>query len=104
MARSNRAKLTEKAKAGIRVPRPERLGLSEPPAGYRAIGVSLYAPEVAWVDRVTSLLKAAKLMKGNRSFVIQQAIQDVQKQLKDKTDQEIVQFYRGKLLEKLEGQ
>lgn len=67
--------LKQRALAGVRAPRPASL-LEPLPArpGYRVVAVSLYTPELEWVDRATALLRSAGHTKASRSLVVREAI------------------------------
>jgi len=99
MAGTKRERLLESAKAGIRTPRPERLEKDKKPAGYRAIGLSLYLPELTWLDRVTEIVRKGGFARANRSFVVQRLIRDNLKELEGKSDQEIARFFKDRVFE-----
>jgi len=67
--------LKQRALAGLRAPKPA--SLLEPPRSrprYRVVAVSLYAPELDWLEHATHLLQIAGHAKASRSLVVREAI------------------------------
>lgn len=58
--------------------------------GYRIITVSLYTPEVVWLDRTTAALQRAGNPKANRSLVVREAVLRLQEVLCHKAPEEIL--------------
>jgi hypothetical protein len=54
------------------------------------VAVSLYLPEVEWIDRATRSLQHAGNAKANRSMVVREAILRLQAQLGDKSATELL--------------
>lgn len=57
---------------------------------FRVIAVSLYLPEIQWVDETTAALRRGGNPKANRSFVVREAILRLQESLRGKSDPEMV--------------
>jgi hypothetical protein len=68
-------RLEQRARETARTPRPERLAPGR--RGYRAISISLYLDQLAFVDALTVRLEAAGYPKANRSLVVQEAIEQL---------------------------
>src|SRR5438552_805960 len=60
-----------------------RLDAEAPAKGYRAFSLSLYMPQMAYVDRLTTLLRSHRVYRANRSLVVQELILIGQEQLGD---------------------
>jgi hypothetical protein len=86
---SKKEHLIEKARATTPKPQPSRL-FEDEGKGYRIVSVSLYTPEVSWVDHITNALKRAGNTKANRSYVIQEAIHRLREELEDKNPKEVL--------------
>jgi hypothetical protein len=69
------ARLEQRARESARAPRPS---LAAPTRrGYRAISISLYLDQLTFVDALTVKLAAAGYPKANRSFVVQEAVEQL---------------------------
>ena len=87
-------RLLERATTTVRQPRPARLLEADTSKkGYRVVAVSLYTPEVEWVDYLTQVLQRAGNPKANRSLVIREAIARLQEDLQDKSPAEALQYF-----------
>ncbi len=69
-----KSRLIERARETVRTPKPPRLLGPGQKKGYRIVAVSLYLPEVEWIDRATRNLQQAGNPKANRSMVVREAI------------------------------
>jgi hypothetical protein len=91
---SKKDRLLERAHATAPRPNPERLKDKETDKrGYRVVPASLYTPEADWVDETTEVLRSAGNPKANRSMVIREAIYSLQERLKEKTPDEVLQYF-----------
>lgn len=92
MASSKKAeRLKQRALATVRVPKPA--ALLAPAArrpGYRVVAVSLYTPELEWVDHFTHLLRIAGHTKASRSLVVREAILRLEEGVKNLNPQELL--------------
>lgn len=95
MANSKKLKrLTERAVAGVRTPKPRTaLEAETQKKGYRVVAVSLYTPEAEWIDSTTKALQQAGNSKANRSLVVREAILRLQAALKDKAPADILRDF-----------
>ena len=59
---------------------------------YKAIGISLYDDELAWIEEVTHALQSSG-HRRNRSFALQALIRRSRKELEGKSKQEIVRYF-----------
>ena len=76
-----KSRLIERARETVRTPKPPRLLGGTQKKGYRIVAVSLYLPEVEWIDRATRNLQQAGNPKANRSMVVREAILRLQAEL-----------------------
>jgi hypothetical protein len=91
---SKKSQLIERARATAPQPNPRRLlDDQSQKKGYRVVPASLYTPEANWIDHITALLKRAGNPKANRSMVIREAIYRLQKDLDDKSPEEILHYF-----------
>ena len=91
---ANKAKrLIEKVLATTRAPRPARLIETNQKRGYRVVAISLYTPEIDWVNNITRMLIAAGSIKANRSLVVQEAIHRLQEDLAGKDPNEVIKYF-----------
>jgi len=91
---ANKAKrLIEKVLATARVPQPARLIETDKKRGYRVVAISLYTPEIDWVNNITRTLIAAGSIKANRSLVVQEAIHRLQEDLTGKNPNEVIKYF-----------
>jgi len=94
MAQSKKDRLIERARATAPRPNPERLQSNgHEKKGYRVVPASLYTPEANWIDEITETLKSAGNPKANRSMVIREAIYALQETLKEKSSDEVLQYF-----------
>jgi hypothetical protein len=105
-----KSRLLERATTTVRQPRPPSLlEASTSRRSYRVVTVSLYIPEIQWVDHLTRVLQRAGNPKANRSLVIREAITRLREDLQDKSPAEALQSFiehhvkRMELLENSEG-
>lgn len=83
----------EKVLATTRAPRPARLIEADQKRGYRVVAVSLYTPEIDWVNNITRTLITAGNIKANRSLVVQEAIHRLQEDLAGKNPDEVIKYF-----------
>jgi hypothetical protein len=69
-----KSRLIERARETVRTPQTNRIAGPPQKKGYRIVAVSLYLPEVEWIDRATRNLQEAGNPKANRSMVVREAI------------------------------
>lgn len=94
MAQSKRDRLLEKAQQTAPRPNPKRLAINEhDKKGYRIVPASLYTPEANWIDEIAITLKRAGNPKANRSMVIREAIYTLQRELSEKSPEEVLQYF-----------
>jgi hypothetical protein len=85
-----KSRLIERARETVRTPKPPRLLDGSRKKGYRIVAVSLYLPEVEWIDRATRTLQQAGNAKANRSMVVREAILRLQAELGELTAAELL--------------
>jgi hypothetical protein len=92
---SKRSRLMERVSQTRREPRPSRLLEAEAPRrpGYKIVAISLYTPELAWADKISSQLQRAGVVKANRSLVIREAIHQLETELEGKNSEEFLRFF-----------
>ena len=91
---------TERAKGNILRP---TVALPPPPVQKREVknfGVSLYGDELAWLDHLERRVRRAG--KGNRSFVLRQALRALRRELEGKTPEEITAWFKNQYLKELQ--
>ena len=92
---SKRENLIKRAETTVRQPRPTNL--LEPDyqkkKGYKVVAISLYTPEVQWVEQTMKTLQRAGNPKANRSLVIREAILRLQEDLEEKNPEEVLQDF-----------
>ena len=67
------------------------------PKGYKAAGFSLYSRHLNFVDQVTHALKTHGMPKANKSFVVQQALERLEADLRSMgTPEEYVRYFLEK--------
>ena len=94
MTQSKKRRLLEKAQQTAPRPNPKRLtGDGHEKKGYRIVPASLYTPEANWIDEIADMLKRAGNPKANRSMVIREAIYTLQDELKEKSPDQVLQFF-----------
>jgi hypothetical protein len=94
MATTKKHRLVARATETRRTPQPGRLKeAASQKRGYKIVAVSLYTPESEWVDSVTQTLRRAGVSKANRSFVIQEAIRELEEELREKEPREIAHHF-----------
>ncbi len=76
-----KSRLIERARETVRSPKPPRLIEADRKKGYRIVAVSLYLPEVEWIDYATRALQQAGNAKANRSMVVREAILRLQAEI-----------------------
>ena len=79
-----------------REPRPSRLLETAHPLkrpGYKIVAISLYTPELAWADKISTQLQRAGVVKANRSLVIREAIHQLETELEGKSSEELLRFF-----------
>lgn len=87
-------RLKQRALATLRTPRPASLAQHPPPRrGYRVVAVSLYRPELEWLDQATNLLRIAGHAKASRSLVVREAILRLQEAAWKLNPQELLQDF-----------
>jgi hypothetical protein len=64
-----------------------------PRRGYRIVGTSLLPSEVAAADRIVDVLRDEGWPHANRSLVIREAIERLSEELRNKTPEEIFQYF-----------
>ena len=95
---SKRSKLLDRVEETRRLPQPKRIleddGSVRPrKKGYAVVAVSLYNPEVGWLDEISKQLQRSGIVKANRSLVVREAIAALQHQLAGKGAEEVLRFF-----------
>ena len=91
---SKRENLIKRAETNVRQPRSSNI--LEPDSqkkGYKVVAISLYTPEVQWVEQTMKTLQRAGNPKANRSLIIREAILRLQEDLKEKNPEEVLQDF-----------
>jgi hypothetical protein len=91
---SKKDRLVARARATTPRPNPNRLTDDKnQKKGYRIVPASLYTPEANWLDQIADGLKRAGNPKANRSMVIREAIYRLQEELRDKSPEDVLQYF-----------
>ena len=67
------------------------------------VAISLYTPEIDWVNNITKTLITAGNIKANRSLVVQEAIHRLQEDLDGKNPDKVIQYFIARAAKRAGG-
>jgi len=94
MSNKKRDLVLAAGKAHVRKPNVQRVRDASPQKGYKVVAICLYTEEIAWMDGIKEALQHAGKRRATRSGILHDAIQRLQRHLKDKSPAEILQDFK----------